>query len=62
MYIYLDLTFGLITDGMVLIDQMVMKENYLNQLLIDMLKHNKPICGVLKICRLCYTIIFYIEI
>jgi len=61
-YIYLDLTFGLVIDGMVLIDQMVMKENYSNQLPADMLKHKKPIYGVLKICRLCCTSIFHIEI
>jgi hypothetical protein len=60
--INLDLIFGPVIDGMVLIDQMAMKRNYSKPLLTDMLKHKKPIYGVLKICRLCCTIIFHMEI
>ena len=58
--LYLDLTFGLVIVGMVLIDQMVTKENYLNQLQVDMLKLKKLIYGVLKICRLYSIKIFSI--
>jgi hypothetical protein len=43
---YLDLICGLVIDGMVLIDQMALKINYLHQLLINMFKLKELIYGM----------------